>query len=116
MQDIKPDSSVSRKARSRFSVLLLGSVILGIACGVFLLAQGPGQGQPTGTVVPKKPAPTQDPSATPDSQGPVPQVGETVVVPRSEGPPKKQKKTKQQGEGDTPYAIAVSVDLVTMDA
>src|SRR5580692_11337966 len=97
MQDIKPDSSVSRKARSRFSVLLLGSVILGISCGVFLLAQGPGQGQPTGTVVPKKPAPTQDPTAT-DSQGPVPQVGETVVVPRSEGPPKKQKKPHPPGE------------------
>ncbi len=118
MQDIKPDSVPSRHPRSRFSVVLLGVVVVGIACGVFLLAQGPGQGQPTGTVVPKKAAPTQDPNA--DSQGPKPEVGETVVVPRSPGPPKKQKaKPHPPGElppGETPYSIAVSVDLVTIDA
>jgi VWFA-related protein len=116
MQDIKPDSVSSRKARSRVSVVLLGAVVLGIACGVFLLAQGPGQGQPTGTVVPKKANPQQDPNA---DQGPVPTVGETVVVPRSPGPPKKQKKPHPPGElppGETPYSIAVSVDLVTIDA
>ena len=118
MQDIKPESVFSRKARSRVSMMFLGAVVLGVACGVFLLAQGPGQGQPTGTVVPKKSAPAQDPNATP-SQGPVPQVGETVVVPRSDGPPKKQKKPHPPGElpsGETPYSIAVSVDLVTIDA
>jgi Ca-activated chloride channel family protein len=117
MHDIRPDSVPSRKARSRLSVVFLGAVVLGVACGVFLLAQGPGQGQPTGTVVPKKAAPTQDP--TTDSQGPAPTVGETVVVPRSPGPPKKQQKPHPPGElppGETPYSIAVSVDLVTMDA
>jgi Ca-activated chloride channel family protein len=111
MQDIKSDSS---QRRSRFSIAFLGAVVLGVVCGMLLLAQGPGQGQPTGTVVPKKPAPTQDSS---DTQTPVPPpaVGETVVVPRTDGPPKKQKKPKP-GEGETPYSIAVSVDLVTLDA
>jgi Ca-activated chloride channel homolog len=120
MQDIKPDSVLSRKARSRFLVAFLGAVVLGAICGVFLLAQGPGQGQPTGTVVPKKAPPQQDPNA--DSQGPKPEVGETVVVPRAPGPPKKkaaQQKPNKPGElppGETPYSIAVSVDLVTFDA
>jgi Ca-activated chloride channel family protein len=102
--------------RSRMSVvyaMLVGILIL----GVFLLAQGPGQGQPTGTVVPKKAAPQQDPK--PDSQGPKPEVGETVVVPRQAAPPKKQKQPHPPGElppGETPYSISVSVDLVTIDA
>jgi len=94
--------------------MLVGVVLL----GVFLLtgqSQGPGQGQPTGTVVPKKTTPAQDPDSS--SQGPKPEVGETVVVPRSPTPPKKQKPHKP-GElppGEVPYSIAVSVDLVTFD-
>ena len=101
--------------RSRIWVPMMMGVVL---LGVFLLAgqsQGPGQGQPTGTVVPKKVTPAQDPNSS--SQGPKPEVGETVIVPRQATPPKKQK-PHPPGElppGETPYSIAVSVDLVTFD-
>lgn len=101
---------------------ILAVIVSAVAFGAFLLAQGTGpagQGQPTGTVVPKKPAPQQDPNA--NQAGPKPEVGETVLVPRSSGPPKKQKapQDRKPGElppGEQPYTIGVSVDLVTIDA
>ncbi len=105
----------SRKTRSSAFYYFLGLAICGVVCGAMLIAQGQGptgQGQPTGTVIPKKAAPVQDPNA---QQGPVPQVGETVVVPRGDGPPRKQKK-KKPGEGEDNYSIAVNVDLVNFDA
>src|SRR5258708_2261066 len=97
---------------------ILLTLLVGIALlQFFLYAQGPGQGQPTGTVIPKKPTPQQDPNN--DSQGPKPEVGQTVIVPRQTSPPKKQAKPHKPGElppGEQPYSIAVSVDLVTIDA
>jgi VWFA-related protein len=79
-----------------------------------LLAQGPRK-EPTGTVVPKKPAPQQE--ATPAQAGPKPDVGETVVVPRQPRPPKKvARKPGELPAGEQPYTVSVDVNLVTLDA
>lgn len=100
---------MSKQAISAILVVFLGVWVLGV------FGQGPGQ--PTGTVVPKKKTEEQK---KPDSEtaGPKQDVGETVVVKRGDKPPQKVKKPTgpQTPDGGQPFNIAVSVDLVTVDA
>lgn len=72
---------------------------------------------PTGTVVPKKTTPPAEQQST--TSGPKSEVGETVVVPRLNRPPQKTKPRQPSDktpDGGQPFAINVSVDLVTLDA
>ncbi len=96
-------------------VSLLGLLICWMA--VLLLAQsqsGP-QKEPTTTVVPRK---AQEQKPKTDTTGPQPEVGETVVVPRTDRPPQKPKvrRPPEPKPGEEPFNIAVNVDLVSVDA
>jgi Ca-activated chloride channel family protein len=70
----------------------------------------------TGTVVPKKTTTPQQEQST--TTGPKTEVGETVIVPRTARPPQKSKPRQPSDtpDGGQPFAINVSVDLVTLDA
>jgi len=101
---------MSKRLLSAALVILLGVWVIALA------SQGPGQ--PTGTVVPKKAQPKAE-EQKPSTTGPKSDVGETVLVKRGDKPPQKVRKpaTPETGpDGGQPFAINVSVDLVTVDA
>lgn len=103
---------------SKHRLLLLLSV--SVVCLVAGLAPAQETGpkkEPTGTVVPRKAAPKEEQKPPSATGGPSREVGETVIVTRTDRPPeKKRRRPPEIKPGEQPFAIAVDVDLVSIDA